>query len=107
LPREKQKEEIVHQSKSDRPHYHSFLPKVFPFKYRSTSNSISFLGMALAQRMEEATLGQETIPDLYHAVTGHPAYRDEYLDLWLSKGAAEWLVSQDLIPSDAFEETIK
>jgi hypothetical protein len=57
--------------------------------------------------MEEATLGQETIPELYHAVTGHPAYRDEYLDLWLSKGAAEWLVSQDLIPSDAFEETIK
>jgi hypothetical protein len=103
----KQKDDIVKQAQSNRPHYHAFLPRVFPYKYRTTSDSILYLAVRLSEKMSEDFQSLEPVPELYHAVTGHPAYRDQTLDLWLSKGAARWLAEQDLIQSEELEESIQ
>ena len=88
--REKARQEAL----SDRPPYQRELVRVFPYVSRLNRGTAIEIGKLLAEE------------GMYHALTGFPFSSDMWLDIWLSKDAAEHLIDVGMITREHLTETL-
>lgn len=94
-------QKTVARSLTATPGYAGQLPKVFPYRKNMALDDALHLSRSLIVRLET---GMGEMP-LWFSLTGHPATVDQYVTLWLSRDAADWLIEHGFVGS--VDKTVK
>lgn len=89
------------RGKSSVPGYHSRLPAIFPYFWNGSLQDVRNLVGVLLKGEEDLSLG------LWFAVTGHPLTQDGHVTLWLSTGAAKWLLEWEYVATIYQHEKVR